>query len=456
VNHVDAPVETTQDALSERATDTHLHGRWLLLTRIAWGVLAAFTLGLFVVSLPGYTAQLQTLCAAGSCNSWQLSADALTTLQHLGLTLGEYVVFNVALILIATLLCYAVALLLVFRRSDDWMALLVALMLMYFVPSSITNIVVLSQWIGPAFASILSSISEQLSIVSLVLVFYLFPDGRFVPRWTRWFMLVLIGVALFFLLFPRISASWLDVVAAVLFFGALLSLVIAQIYRYRRVSSPLQRQQTKWVVYSLTLTILLAVGSTLLPQLLVPAFSQAGSLPASISNSIGNLLYLPIPLAFGIAILRFHLYDIDVIINRTLVYGTLTVVLTAVYIGLVIGLQALLRGIISQDSGVAIVISTLAIAALFQPLRKRLQQSIDRRFYRRKYDAAKTLEAFSATLRNEVDLDHLREDLVAVVEETMQPAFVSLWLRPPEHDGTQRATRRANPRDENPVPTRKE
>ncbi len=122
----------------------------------------------------------------------------------------------------------------------------------------------------------------------------------------------------------------------------------------------------------------------------------------------------------------------DVLINRTLVYGTLTVILTAVYVGLVIGLQALLRGLISHDSGVAIVISTVAIYFLFQPLRRRIQQVIDRRVYRRKYDAAKVVAAFSATLRQEVDLEQLREHLLAVVQQTMEPAHVSLWLRPPE------------------------
>ena len=138
---------------------------------------------------------------------------------------------------------------------------------------------------------------------------------------------------------------------------------------------------------------------------------------------------LAIPLSIGFSISRYRLYDIDVLINRTLVYGTLTVLLALVYFGLIFVLQYLLRGIISQNNDVAIVVSTLAIAALFQPLRHRIQVIIDRRFYRRKYDAAKIVEAFSATLRSEVDLATLHEHLVAVVQETMQPTHISLWLR---------------------------
>src|SRR5258707_5367203 len=147
--------------------------------------------------------------------------------------------------------------------------------------------------------------------------------------------------------------------------------------------------------------------------------------------SIFCLLLLLIPLSLAIAILRYRLWDVDVLINKTLVYGLLTGMLGAVYAGCIVGLQALLRGLFNQTSDVAIVISTLVIAALFQPLRKLIQAGIDRRFYRSRYNAARTLAAFSATLRNEVDLSQLSEDLVTVVQETMQPAHISLWLRRP-------------------------
>jgi hypothetical protein len=176
-----------------------------------------------------------------------------------------------------------------------------------------------------------------------------------------------------------------------------------------------------------------------------PVLTSPGSLFPLAQGAVFAFLPLFIPLSFGFAMLRSRLWDIDVLINRTLVYGALTVSLAGIYVGLVIGLSALLRGIISQDSGVAIVISTLAIYFLFQPLRRRIQRIIDQRFYRSKYDAAKTVAAFSATLRQEVDLDQLREQLLAVVQETMQPAHISLWVRSPDHHGQQRAPWRANP-----------
>jgi hypothetical protein len=226
--------------------------------------------------------------------------------------------------------------------------------------------------------------------------------------------------------------------------GGVAALALVQLYRYRRVSSPLQRQQTKWVVFGLAVTVTVYVGEYVL-SLIFPVHAEPSSLYPLAYLAVQTCLPLFIPLSFGFAILRYRLYDIDIIINRTLVYGTLTVLLTGVYIGLIIGLSALLRGIINQGSGLAIVLSTLVAFFIAQPLRKHLQAIIDRRFYRRKYDATKTLEAFSATLRHEVDLSQLREHLLTVVQETMQPTQVSLWVRSPDHHGQQRTPWRATP-----------
>jgi hypothetical protein len=185
-----------------------------------------------------------------------------------------------------------------------------------------------------------------------------------------------------------------------------------------------ERQQIKWFAYAavvLTSTILLRVLTFSLP------------IPASVNSTVEVLIALSlvsVAAATAIAILKYRLFEIDLLINRTLVYGSLTAMLVALYFGGIVVLQSVFVALIGERSTLAVVASTLLIAALFTPLRRRIQSFIDRRFYRRKYDARKTLEAFSATLRDETDLEALREDLVGVVRETMQPAHVSLWLRP--------------------------
>ena len=213
----------------------------------------------------------------------------------------------------------------------------------------------------------------------------------------------------------------------------LISPICVQLYRYRHFSSGVERQQAKWVVFGIVLT-LLAQAVIFLPPLFFPPLAQSDML-RSLYTLIGAcafpIMLNMIPLTIVFAMLRYRLWDIDVLINRTLVYGALTVLLACIYGGLVIAFQVLLRGLFSQANDVAIVISTLAIAALFQPLRRRIQEGIDRRFYRRKYDAAKTLAIFAARLRlrDNIELTTLTDDLLGLVEETMQPAHVSLWLR---------------------------
>jgi hypothetical protein len=192
----------------------------------------------------------------------------------------------------------------------------------------------------------------------------------------------------------------------------------------RRKARGVERQQIKWLLYA---GAMFFVGIFLKNTI----FSALGGVPWGMW--VGNLLVavggLGGPIAIGIAILRYRLYDIDRIINRTLVYGALTVVLVAVYFGGIVVMQRTFVALTGQKSTLAVVASTLLIAALFTPLRKRTQRFIDRSFYRSKYDAAKTLEGFSIKLRDETDLEALSDDLVGVVRETMQPAHVSLWLR---------------------------
>jgi cytochrome b subunit of formate dehydrogenase len=203
----------------------------------------------------------------------------------------------------------------------------------------------------------------------------------------------------------------------------------SMVLRWRHARG-IERQQLKWFTSSVALGSLLFV-------VMVALYSRYGSSPdampgwAQVFIVATILSFGLIPVAAGIAILRYRLYDIDRIINRTLVYGLLTAMLALIYLGGVVGMQALLRALTGQGSQLAVVASTLAIAALFGPLRRRMQAFIDRRFYRKKYDAAKTLAAFGARLRDETDLHELSGDLVRIVQETMQPAHVSLWLRSP-------------------------
>jgi hypothetical protein len=432
--NVPVPVKSTLSSTG----DTHLHGHWLILARVVCFTLIVLALLFFFATLPVYSTQLQTICQTATCATGQLTSQRVGNLQNLGLSVTGYVILSVVLTIAFAFVWFAVAGVLLWRKSDDAMALLVATMLVmlgiYGGQGGNGHITVAgshSIWQFPAL------LLTGLAYFALFLVFSLFPTGRFVPRWIRWVVIVwLLETVSHDLLsdWPFTLSPWIYPLNFLIFFVGILILLGSQIYRYLRISSLVQRQQTKWILFGITVYI---VGSLVayLPVLIFPSLhlNEPSSLYSQALLLLNTFMLLLIPLTFGISMLRYRLWEIDVLINRALVYGTLTALLALTYVGLVFALQSLTHALTGQagDNPILIVASTLAIAALFQPLRRRIQALIDHRFYRRKYDAAKTLEAFSATLRQEVDLDQLREELLAVVQETMQPSHVSLWLRPP-------------------------
>ena len=330
--------------------------------------------------------------------------------------------------ILSTLIWFSVGWLIFWHKSDSWIALLIALQAV--TQGASTSINALGSF------PVLQYPVNWLSFLNQVLLFLLlalFPTGRFVPKWIRRLVLVGVALAIVDFFFPLQQVSWYPEFSFLYFLILMGILVIAQIYRYRTVSTPVQRQQSKWIVFAIAIIILTDV-IFIVPVLFNPTLFQTSSLYNLITSNIFLFVLLFAPVSIYIAIMRYRLYDIDIIINRSLVYGSLTVLLALIYFGLVIGLGSIVRlftGQISQ-SPVVIVASTLAIFVLFQPLRHRIQRIIDKRFYRSKYDAAKIIANFSSTLRDEVDLNTLTEHLVAVVQETMQPAHVSLWLRKAE------------------------
>jgi len=270
-----------------------------------------------------------------------------------------------------------------------------------------------------------------------VYLILLFPDGRLPSRRWRllaWFSgavmaLLSAGIAFGLEQYPWVSAAF-PVVLALLPLCILAS-AVSLVLRYRRAGSEV-REQIKWVAFAalfVGVQFMIDIGASVL---LVPTTASGREPPwLAFLDQVGFISFAGVPIAVGIAVLKYRLYDIDVIINRALVYFPLTAMLVGVYFGGVTATQALFRTLTSQEQlpQLVVVASTLVIAALFNPLRRRIQSLIDRSFYRRKYDAAKTLEGFSRKLRDETDLEALGDDLVGVVRETMQPEHVSLWLR---------------------------
>ena len=350
-------------------------------------------------------------------------------LGQFGLNFAGWLQYKLLSSILIASVFWGVGFLIFFRKGNDWFGLYIGALFVLFGTVSGDPATAFSG-MHPEFYWLLTPLGV-LAWWGLFMLLFLFPNGRFVPTWTRWIALLLLLVYVGLFLKYGSSTPPPPLILLVLsLFGVGAG---SQVYRYRKVSSPYERQQTKWVMFSLVITFIVLIFSMLplvLPDLLNP------DLPANfltlVLPGLPSYFLTLIPLSVAFAILRYRLWDIDLVIRRTLAYGAITLILTLVYLGAITIFQQIFTVATGQNSPVAVVLSTLLIAALFTPLRRRIQQEIDRRFYRQKVDAVRAMEEFSAVTRREVELDVLSRQLAGAVQESLQPESVSLWLKKQE------------------------
>jgi signal transduction histidine kinase len=408
-------------------TKVGLPGRWLMLTRAAWLTLALLCLGLYLASVPPLFVALQTPCVGPLCLDWQLSSQQITSLHARGISLTLYASYFTALGLVIAIIHAGVAALIFWRKSADWLALFGSLALLIFGVVGMNDVA--------TAALVKNSPSWRLPVAGLTVLgdigvmtfFWLFPDGRFVPRWTRWLALgwaIFRLPAVFFPLSPFDKETGpLTGIAWPIFLGGI---IVAQVYRYRHVSSPTQRQQTKWVVFGLTLAIGGFLGIVFGLPLLFPSLLVDLSSPSTwAAITTVAFLWLLVPLSIGVAILHYRLWDIDLVINRTLVYGALTASVIGLYILIVGGLGALF-----QTSGSLLVslIATAIVAILFVPLRDRLQRGLNRLLYGQRDEPYLVLSRLGQRLEATLAPDAVLLTIVNTVKEALKLPYTAITL----------------------------
>jgi hypothetical protein len=413
-------------------TPRRLTSRWHTLARLGWVVLTILVIFLFAL---GVALGFEEL--AGNVDR--------RALRDLGISFQDLAYFNIGVNLVVILAHVIIAGVIFWRLPDNWMALFVAFALV-----AAGSLLPLSQVYRPEIVRFpilifLANLVIYTGLISSVMLLYLFPTGQFVPAWTRVLAIAVIFFGFFAVFVPESALSirsWPRLLQIVAILIGSLTGIFAQIYRYENVSSPVQRQQTKWALIGLTaavagpaiwlFTATAAPETTQTPNLfyqrLGASFFTSSLLFSQGTIAAFRLATILFPLSFAIAILRYRLWEIDVIINRTLVYGTVTGALLLFYAISIFILGAVFSNLSGRGDQLAITISTLTIAILFNPLRARVQRAIDRRFYRQKYDAEQILAGFSVLMRYEVDLDNLSTALLKTAAEAMQPKSLSLWL----------------------------
>ncbi|HEY6410484.1 MAG TPA: hypothetical protein VIY29_23790, partial [Ktedonobacteraceae bacterium] len=408
-----------------RSSVSPLAGRWLLLARLVWWTVTLLVVVLFVAALPTSFAHLQTLCL--SCNGPQLTSQQARQLQVVGLSLPFYAAYFITLNSVFFVTYFGVACVLFWKRADDRMALISSLFLISFGGATFPGTLDALTSLNPTWG-LLVAIARYLGIVFLILFSYLFPDGRFAPTWIRFVALAGLLVQMPDTFFPGSPLSFSHLprlLVFVLFLSYLACPVVVQVYRYRRVSNMVQRQQTKWVVFGLTAAIVGFLSLLLLTAFVSPT-GKNNALAQLIVVSAYYLLLLLIPLSIGIAILRYRLWDIDIIINRTLVYGILTACVVGFYV-LVVGY---LGAIFHTGSNLVIsLIATGLVAVLFQPLRAWLQRGVNRLLYGQRDEPYIVVTRLSQRLERTLVPEAVLSTIVETVAQALRLPYAAILFK---------------------------
>lgn len=392
---------------------------WFAPARVLWVVASIATIFLLILGFINWqNAELPRCTTPGAnCQFFVVSQEDVQLVQESGISVSLNQLTTTIPFLLVRLSYLLIGGVIFWRKADDWVAWMFSLSL---IVGTLEQIATNTGPFKPIALGLLGVAGGFFLLMPFV-----FPNGRFEPPWMRWIALPLAFASV--VLTAVVPTSDLN---SILWSVASIMAIYAIIYRYRRVSNAVERQQTKWALMGLLVVFMY----------LLLSFPVGGLFPASrptlgrvVFVLLNGILYpgsgVVMMVFFAVAILRYRLWDIDILIRRTLQYTLLTGLLALTYFGSVILLQAGFRALTGQtNSPIITVLSTLSIAALFTPLRRRVQTFIDRRFYRRKYNAEQALAQFAAVARDEVDMDKLTSVLLNVVEETMQPEHVSLWL----------------------------
>ena len=400
-----------------------LSAKWIRLIRLAWLTYALLVLALMLAGLPLVFNQMQTVCKGLECLWGQPSITGLQMLATSGLSLTTYAAYNTLLPLVVPILSLVLVTIVVWRKPNDRMALLFALV-MGTCPVNLSNAPMALANTYPDFWLFAKVI--EFGAAGFLPFFYLFPNGQFIPRWSRWLILpnfLIVGLVVF------LPASQIPGTPAATLTGAwvviaAVSTFLFQGYRYRYVANPVQRQQIKWLAYGLAMTSSTSILSSVLARVLAIDV-QPGSLGFLISNTLATAAIAFFGISLWVAVLRYRLFDIDLLINRTLVYGVLTAGVVGVYVAIVAGLGAMFQ---SQGKLLASLLATSLIAMLFQPARSRLQSAVNRLMYGERDDPYAVLSRFGQRLEATLAPDSILPTIVETITQTLKLPYAAMRL----------------------------